>query len=351
MLTVVGARPQFIKAAPLSRELRKRATEVIVHTGQHYDDQMSEVFFRELGIPDPDVNLGVGSASQGVQTGRMMIELEPIVARELPDWVLVYGDTNSTLAGSLVAAKLHLPLAHVEAGLRSFDRNMPEEINRVVSDHLSSLTFCPTQTAAENLRQEGITKGVHLVGDVMHDIYLEQLEIVRERSQEFLASLGVEEFALATIHRAENTDNPARLTHILEGLSASRFPVLLPAHPRTSAALGRARLRPPENVRLMDPVGYLEMIALENAATVIVTDSGGVQKEAYFAGRPCVTVRDTTEWPETVSAGWNTLVGVNPEKLAQAVRYFRPTGPRPPCFGDGHAAEKIVSILCQDPPA
>jgi len=317
-----------------------------VHTGQHYDDMMSDVFFRELALPAPERNLGVGSGSHATQTGRMMIELEPVMLAERPDWVLVYGDTNSTLAGSLVAAKLHLPLAHVEAGLRSFDRLMPEEVNRVVSDHLSDLTFCPTETAVTNLAREGISDGVHLVGDVMYDVFLEHFMKARARRLRILAEPTLQDgFVLATIHRAENTDDPLRLSAIMEGLAGSGMPIIFPAHPRTKVALDAAAIPVASSVTLLQPLGYLDMVALEAAAEVIVTDSGGVQKEAYFAGTPCVTVRETTEWPETVKIGWNRLVGVSPALLSEAVRSFRPAGERPPYFGDGHAAEKIVSAL------
>lgn len=343
---MIGARPQFIKAAALSRALRTRFTEVLIHTGQHYDDTMSDVFFRELDLPTPDRNLGVGSGSHGAQTGKMMIELEPVVLAERPDWVLVYGDTNSTLAGSLVAAKLHVPIAHVEAGLRSFDRRMPEEVNRVVSDHLSDLKFCPTETGVRNLAKEGVMEGVHLVGDVMYDIFVEHLAIARGRRPAALDEPAFKKgFALATIHRPENTDEPSRLRTIIDGLAGSGLPVLFPVHPRTRAALEAARLPIPSTLKVIEPVGYLDMIALEDAADVIVTDSGGVQKEAYFVGKPCVTVRETTEWPETVDAGWNTLVGANATGLAEAVASFRPKGARPLCFGDGHAAEKILTVL------
>lgn len=346
VLSVVGARPQFIKAMPVSRFLRAKYQEVLVHTGQHYDDMMSDVFFRELALPAPERNLGVGSGSHATQTGRMMIELEPVMLAERPDWVLVYGDTNSTLAGSLVAAKLHLPLAHVEAGLRSFDRLMPEEVNRVVSDHLSDLTFCPTETAVTNLAREGISDGVHLVGDVMYDVFLEHFMKARARRLRILAEPTLQDgFVLATIHRAENTDDPLRLSAIMEGLAGSGMPIIFPAHPRTKVALDAAAIPVASSVTLLQPLGYLDMVALEAAAEVIVTDSGGVQKEAYFAGTPCVTVRETTEWPETVKIGWNRLVGVSPALLSEAVRSFRPAGERPPYFGDGHAAEKIVSAL------
>jgi len=301
IMSIVGARPQFIKAAPVSRVLRRTHQEVLVHTGQHYDDNMSEVFFRELEIPRPDVNLEIGSGPHGEQTGRMMGGIEKVALDIKPDWVLVYGDTNSTVAGALVAAKLHIKVAHVEAGLRSFDRRMPEEINRVLTDHVSDLLLCPTEVAITNLAREGIEHGVHLVGDVMYDAFLFNLEAARKRDG-ILKEMGLapDAFALATIHRAENADDPARLAAILEGIGQSGMDVILPLHPRTRGRLNGA---PPARIRIVDPVGYLDMLALEDAAAVIVTDSGGVQKEAYFLSKPCVTLRDRTEWTETVEAG------------------------------------------------
>ncbi len=327
----------------MSRALRRQHVDVLVHTGQHYDDNMSDVFFRELDIPEPEINLGVGSGPHGAQTGAMMAGLEKVALQVRPDWVLVYGDTNSTLAAALVAAKLHIPLAHVEAGLRSFDRRMPEEINRVLADHVSDLLLCPTEVAVRNLAREGIERGVHLVGDVMYDAFLFNLDQARQRDAA-VKKLGFVhgQFALATLHRAENTDDAARLRSILQGIDQSGLEVVLPLHPRT-----RARLEgpPPARIHVLDPVGYLEMLALEEAAAVIVTDSGGVQKEAYFLGKPCVTLRDSTEWTETVEAGWNVLVGGDSDHIAQAMRTFRPNGERPELFGDGHAAEKISELL------
>ena len=343
VLSVVGARPQFIKAAPVSRVLRQKHEEVLVHTGQHYDDNMSEVFFRELEIPHPDINLSVGSGSHGTQTAEMLKGLEKVVIDARPDLVLVYGDTNSTLAGALAAAKLHVKLAHVEAGLRSFDRRMPEEVNRVLTDHVSDLLFCPTDSARANLEREGIEHGVHVVGDVMYDAFLHNSEMARAKSKT-LERLGLlaGEFVLATVHRAENTDDQGRLQAILRGLAGSGRQVVLPIHPRTKAVLGDDSW---PSIRVIDPVGYLDMLALEDAAALIVTDSGGVQKEAYFMGKPCVTLRDSTEWTETVEAGWNVLVGSDPGRITEALRTFKPSGDRPALFGDGHAAEKIAGLL------
>ena len=346
VLTVLGARPQFIKAAPVSRVLRQHHQEFLVHTGQHYDDAMSDLFFRQLALPAPDVNLGVGSGSHGVQTGAMLAGIESVAAEQRPDWMLVYGDTNSTLAGALVAAKLHIPVAHVEAGLRSYDRRMPEEVNRVVADHLSTLLLCPTDTSVANLLREGISLGVQMVGDVMLDAYRQNLGVARG-SISILKDLGLaaQSYQLLTVHRAENVDEPSALAAILKGVGDSGLSTVFPVHPRTRAALqsGTAQVGP--NVVLIDPVGYLEMLVLEENAEVVVTDSGGVQKEAYFAGRPCITLRDTTEWTETVSAGWNVLVGTDPKKISDSMRGFRPEGHRPDLFGDGAAAERVVQAL------
>lgn len=343
ILTVVGARPQFIKAAPVSRVLRRTHEEILVHTGQHYDDNMSEVFFRELSIPEPDINLGVGSGSHGAQTGAMLAGLEKVVMDARPDWVLVYGDTNSTVAGALAAAKLHVRVAHVEAGLRSFDRRMPEEVNRVLADHVSDLLLCPTRVAVGNLAHEGIARGVHLVGDVMYDAFLFNVGAARTQSR-ILEKYGLQRggFALVTVHRAENTDDAERLRAIVEGLERSGLDVVIPLHPRTRSRLSESL---PPRIRVIEPVGYIDMLALEDAAEVIATDSGGVQKEAYFLGRPCVTLRDSTEWTETVAAGWNVLVGADVKKIAEAMRTFRPNGKRPDLFGDGHAAEKIAGLI------
>jgi len=346
--TIVGARPQFIKAAPVSRWLRLHHREVLIHTGQHYDDLLSEVFFRELEIPTPDYNLGVGSASHGRQTGEMLARVEEVLLEEKPDWVVVYGDTNSTLAAALAAAKLHIPVAHVEAGLRSYNRKMPEEINRVLTDHLSSLLFCPTDTAVRNLVREGITQGVHKVGDVMDDLALWGLEVAEQKST-ILETLGIEPggYLLATIHRPNNTDDPGNLSAIVSALNDVAETVIFPAHPRTQKALKHWGIHLNSNVRITEPVGYLDMLVLEKNARMILTDSGGVQKEAYILGVPCVTLREETEWVETVEAGWNILVGASRERIVEAVRNFNPTGERPPLFGDGHASQRIVEILMQ----
>jgi UDP-GlcNAc3NAcA epimerase len=325
ILTVVGARPQFIKLAPLSKILRENGiNEIIVHTGQHYDENMNDLFFKELEIPEPDYNLGIGSGNHGEQTGRMLIEIEKIILKENPDLVIVYGDTNSTLAGALAASKLHIKLAHVEAGLRSFNKRMPEEINRVLTDHVSDILFCTTQTAVENLKNEEITKGVYLVGDLMFDALLHFSKISDMKSN-ILERLNIKpkEYYLATIHRAENTDNYERLKNILTAFSKMDEMVVFPIHPRTRKMInyyGLDGLLENDNVKVIDPVGYLDMLKLEKNAKAILTDSGGVQKEAFWLKVPCITLRDETEWIETVNLGWNRLIGSNVEKILKAVR-------------------------------
>ena len=346
--SIVGARPQFIKAAALSRELRKHHQEILVHTGQHYDYTMSGVFFDGLDIPAPDVNLGVGSGPHGAQTGAMLAAIEGLLLARTPDRVLVYGDTNSTLAGALAASKLHLPVVHVEAGLRSFNRRMPEEINRVVADHLSDLLFCPSRTAVTNLAAEGITRGVHLVGDVMLDVLTWAKARANGKPPEILTrlDLGERRYLLATVHRSENTDDGRRLADILTALNALDEVVVFPVHPRTRKAIERAgenRLGP--HVRLVEPLGYFDMVGLSRHARLILTDSGGLQKEAYWLGVPCVTLRHETEWVETVTAGWNTLAGSDPEKILQAVRSFAPPASRPPLYGEGCVSARCVELL------
>jgi UDP-N-acetylglucosamine 2-epimerase len=346
VLSVVGARPQFVKAWVVGRALRRRHRETLLHTGQHYDDAMSRVFFDELAIPEPDLNLGVGSGRHGQQTGAMLAGIEAEIVARCPDWILVYGDTNSTLAGALAAAKLHVPVAHVEAGLRSFNRRMPEEVNRVLTDHVSTRLFCPTETAVRNLAREGITSGVDLVGDVMYDASLAALErtngAVLERH-----GLNAGTYVLATVHRAENTDDPERLDQIVRGLAELGRPVLWPLHPRTRDRLGSFR---PGNITMTEPFGYLDMLSAERSASTIVTDSGGVQKEAYILGVPCVTVRDETEWVETVETGWNSLAGADADRIVALANRPPPTGERPPLFGDGRAGDRIVALLERGPP-
>jgi UDP-N-acetylglucosamine 2-epimerase len=350
IVSVAGARPQFIKAAAFSRAVRERHDEVLVHTGQHYDPQMSAVFFEELALPAPDYHLGAGSAPHGRQTAQMLERLEPVLKREAPDRVVVFGDTNSTLAGALAAAKLGLPVAHVEAGLRSFVRDMPEEINRVVADHVSAYLFAPTETAVENLAREGIVRGVTLTGDIMYDALLLHAPAAAERSQA-LRDFALEPggYALATVHRAANTDDTSRLEAIFAALAMLREPVIVPLHPRAKAALLSTDIKVEPPVRIVEPAGYLDMLALEQGARVVLTDSGGVQKEAYLLAVPCVTLRDETEWPETLEGGWNVLAGADTERILAAAKRARPVTPPLPAFGDGHAAERMVTALEDDP--
>lgn len=353
IITVVGARPQLIKAATVSAALAAAGvTETLVHTGQHYDTEMSELFFEELGIPTPALNLGVRSTRHGEMTARMLEQLEPVLLDRSPDVVLVYGDTNSTLAGALAASKLNIPIAHVEAGLRSFNRRMPEEVNRVVTDHLATWLFAPTPTAVANLHAEGITgPGVVESGDVMYDVALAFGERARTR-RSTIDRLGLTDggYVLATVHRAENTDDPARLSAILTGLAeiALDLPVVLPLHPRTHAALVAEDLTRGSSLHLITPVGYLEMVSLEQHARVIVTDSGGVQKEAFFHRVPCVTVRDETEWVELVTSGWNRLCPpTSGAAVSAAVRAAMdaPTPAEVALYGDGNASKAIAQAL------
>jgi len=355
IVTVIGARPQFIKAATVSRALQAQGSvqEVIVHTGQHFDDQMSGIFFREMRLPRPAYELGIGGLAHGAMTGRMIEGIENVLIREKPDAVLVYGDTNSTLAGALAAVKLHIHLAHVESGLRSFNKLMPEEINRVLTDHAADLLFAPTRTAVDNLLREGLrSETIALVGDVMYDAALLFGDLAQERST-VLASLGVapRSYLLATVHRAENTDDPARLACVFDALAeiAADLPVILPLHPRTRNALDRTRRGAPQaGLRVIDPVGFLDMVMLERNARVIATDSGGVQKEAYFHRVPCVTLRAETEWVELLDAGVNRLAPPEGTRhIVDAIRAAAASSPRfaDALYGDGHAAEKIVHRL------
>jgi UDP-GlcNAc3NAcA epimerase len=358
-LTVIGARPQFIKAATVSRVFQStpNVTEILVHTGQHYDENMSEIFFTELEIPKPDYNLNIGSGNHGAQTGRMLEAIEKVLLSEKPDWVLVYGDTNSTLAGAIAAVKLHIRVAHIEAGLRSFNRKMPEEINRVLTDRASTLLFPPTEVAVKHLKQEGIAEEkIHLVGDVMYDAALFYSQKAENNSQIInCLKVNPNNYILATIHRAENTDNPKRLQAIFEALILinQEIKVILPLHPRTKNALARQGVleKISRNIQLIEPVGYLDMAILEKNARLIITDSGGVQKEAFFYSTPCITLREETEWVELVETGWNTLVSPNYDE-SEIYQYFQQclTTNKPKTvnlYGEGNSAEKIVNILQQ----
>lgn len=348
----MGARPQFIKAFPVSKRLREADTEILVHTGQHYDVEMSGVFFEELQIAEPDHDLAVGSGTHAEQTAAMLVGLERLISEESPDIVLVYGDTNSTLAGALAATKLHVPVAHVEAGLRSFDRRMPEEVNRVLTDHVSSLLFCPTDAAVHNLAAEGISDGVRLVGDVMVDTayhFRDRLDSLVDLPDELRLPGG--SYVLATIHRPSNTDDPAVLTRVVDALCDSPRPVIFPVHPRCEKNLREHglwdRLVGSETVVLSKPRGYLDMLKLMDGACVVATDSGGLQKEAYVFGVPCVTLRDTTEWVETVEAGWNVLVGADAKRILAALADPPRGKDHPDFYGDGTAAARVVDTIRQ----
>lgn len=353
VLTVVGARPQFIKASVVSAALKPVCDEVLVHTGQHYDKNMSAVFFEELNIPKPAYNLGVGSGTHGRQTGEMLIKIEEVIFKEKPDIMLVYGDTNSTLAGALAASKLHLPVAHVEAGLRSYNMRMPEEQNRVLTDHISTWLFCPTQTAKENLKKENITRGVDVTGDVMLDSVLHFLKIAKANPQKtaIFSQLGIEpkQYRLATLHRAETTDGGLdAICRIFDAFEKLPQPVIIPIHPRTRSLAEEAiRKRGYRNIRLTEPVGYLEMLLLTSSACQVLTDSGGLQKEAWFMEVPCITLRSETEWVETLEGSWNVLSSLETEDI---YRKATETVPDPSAresrpFGDGHASEHIATIL------
>ena len=360
IVSIIGARPQFIKAAPVSRAMADsgltagcRFREIICHTGQHYDTNMSQIFFDQLGIQPPRYNLGVRALSHGAMTGEMLGRIEKVLIEESPDWVLVYGDTNSTLSGALAAAKLDIPIAHVEAGLRSYNRKMPEEINRVLTDHMAKLLFCPTPTAMENLAGEGITEGVHLVGDVMYDAFLNVSKAARQQS-DICQNLHLlpGRYALATIHRQENTNDGNRLNNILSALqeiASTDCPVVLPLHPRTRVILSERGidLGRVDGLHILEPVGYLEMVALETKAGVILTDSGGIQKEAYFARVPCITLREETEWKELETLGVNQVVGTDREAIVGAYRRAcsRPYPQIENLYGEGCAAKKIVLAL------
>lgn len=347
ILSAVGARPQFIKAGPISKALKAHGIEeVLVHSGQHYDSNMSDLFFEELGLPEPARNLGIGSGTHASQTAAMLVGFEDAILHYKPDWVLVHGDTNSTLAAALAATKLGVKVAHNEAGLRSFNRSMPEEYNRILTDHCSDLMFCPTQRAFAQLRKEGIAEGVHYVGDVMYDCLLNYQDVAAKRNG-VMQALGLEEkqFVLVTIHRAYNVDQTDRLECIIRALANVKGPFVLPVHPRLKAKIEAFDIRFPSTVLMIEPIGYLDMLQLERSARIVVTDSGGVQKEAYMFATPCVTLRPETEWMETVEAGWNRITDVNVERIRDALSSHWWPSSRPEIFGNGQAAHSIADIL------
>ncbi|WP_315789074.1 non-hydrolyzing UDP-N-acetylglucosamine 2-epimerase [Fischerella sp. JS2] len=351
IVTILGARPQFVKASVVSCAFRQVGIEeIIVHTGQHFDARMSDIFFKDLDLPQPDYHLNIHSLNHGAMTGRMMEKIEELLLQNRPNWICVYGDTNSTLAGALVAAKLYIPLAHIEAGLRSFNREMPEEVNRVVTDHLAQLLFAPTPLAIECLQKEGIVQGIHLVGDVMMDAIL-TFKLKANNSSNILSKyqLNPQTFYLATIHRPSNTDNRDRLSSILKSLTELDLPVVFPIHPRTQAQVQKQGLDfylESSKILAIPPVSYLDMLVLESNCQGLITDSGGMQKEAYILGRPCFTMRNETEWKETVEAGWNKLV--QPETLKEAIANFIPPSQSPLFYGEGNAATKITEVLLNE---
>lgn len=355
LVTVVGARPQFIKAATISRLIKKEFSneidEHIIHTGQHYDSNMSKVFFKALKIPTPKVNLKISNSSHGEMTGRMILKLEEVFLKKKYDALLVYGDTNSTLSASIAASKIHLPIIHVEAGLRSFNMSMPEEINRILTDRVSSLLFCPTSEAMKNLKKEGLSKNSYNVGDVMYDASKFYSDLVDTNKVLKKFNLDRDNFILATIHREENTNNTKRLLSIINSLRilSEKYQIIFPIHPRTKKFIKLNKLEKKfKNIKLVDPLDYLDMVALEKTSRVIITDSGGVQKEAFFFGKPCITVRNETEWVETVQLGWNKLTGANKDEIINGVESFYANYPKASNakpYGNGHAAEKIIKSL------
>jgi len=351
IIAVVGARPNFIKIAPFASAIKNKKIFdfIIVHTGQHYDYEMSKFFFKELKIPVPDYNLNIGSAPHAIQTGKIMMGLEPIFIKEKPDIVVVFGDVNSTLAGALTAAKLNIKICHIESGLRSYDRRMPEEINRVLTDRISDFLFCPTKTAVNNLKKEGIIKGVYNTGDLMYDIFLENIKKIKKQP-EMLKKMGIspKDYLLLTIHRSSNTDNPKKLKEIIEIIIKSKENIIFPCHPRTKSKIKDLDLSKFNNIKIISPLGYLEMINLEKNAKKIITDSGGVQKEAYWLKAPCITLRDNTEWNETLKDKWNILVGFDKAKITKAISGFNPAGKQNRHFGSGNTAKKMVEILHEE---
>ena len=347
ILSIVGARPQFIKASQIFKRLSKDVKHVLVHTGQHYDNLLSDIFFKDLKIPEPEYNLGVGSGSHAFQTSKMMVEIESVVNSERPDLVLVYGDTNSTLAGALVSSKLRIKTAHLEAGLRSFNRSMPEEINRLLTDHCSSILFCPTKVALSNLEKEGITKEVYLTGDVMYDALMEYLPLAKTKSK-ILENLDIEtDFILLTLHRPQNVDDSFILLNILNSVSASGKDIIWPIHPRSKNTLVKNQLvkKVPSNIKIIDPVGYIDMLSLEYHSSKIATDSGGVQKEAYILEKPCITIRPDTEWVETIDDGWNVLVDTDSKKIKEEIINFNPKNKPNIDYGGGQASSNVCNLI------
>lgn len=348
--SVVGARPNFVKLAPVSKALRREFDEIIIHTGQHYDYEMNKIFFDELAIPEPDYHLDVGSGLQGHQTGEMIKRIEEVLTKEEPDFVLVFGDTNSTLAGALAAVKMNIRIGHVEAGLRSYNKAMPEEINRVLTDYCSNMLFCPTKTATENLKQEGITSGVHLTGDVMVDALEDAIEVAEKRSK-IIDELGLRSkgYHLATLHRAENTNDHGRMKRIVDAL-CEVSDLVFPCHPRTEKYLKQYDLweKLNDKVLVTKPMGYLDMLILEKKAKKILTDSGGVQKEAYILRVPCITLREETEWVETLEGGWNILVGTDHARIVDAARTVEPEGDKRSVFGGVGASDRIAKLIRAD---
>ena len=346
IISVVGARPQFIKLAILSKELRENHNEIIIHTGQHYDDNMSRYFFEEMQIAKPDYNLNIGSGSHGKQTAEMLIGLEDIFLHQKPDVVITFGDTNTTLATGLAATKLNIPVAHVEAGLRSHNREMPEEINRILTDHISDYLFAPTLTAMENIKSENLYGKPFLVGDVMYDSLLYYGKIAEQKSR-ILKNLKLKqkEYILLTLHRPYNVDNIQKLQNIFSALKQTKRFIVLPVHPRSRKMIESTNTIIPENISIIEPLGYLDFIFLQKHSEKIITDSGGIQKEAYLNGIPCITIRPETEWIETVKAGWNVLVGDKKDQLIENCLHFKPSHHRPRYFGDGNSSKKIISIL------
>jgi len=348
--TIIGARPQFIKEAPVALALREAFKEIIIHTGQHYDRNMSRIFFEDMAIPEPDYNLNIGSGLHGEQTGRMLAAIEEVLIKEKPEYVLVYGDTNSTIAGALAAVKLQIPVGHIEAGLRSFNRSMPEEINRIATDRIADHLFCPTEHAVSLLNKEGLEDNVFLTGDVMYDACLHFLPLSEKKSH-IVDSLGLadKEYLLLTIHRPSNTDDPKIFTGIMKAVAESPWPVVFPRHPRTKKVMGNSEIQQilskTKHLKIIEPVGFLDMLQLENHALKILTDSGGVQKEAFFLGKPCITLRTETEWVETVDAGYNIITGADPKKIVRAIRSFNPSHVRENFYGDGRAARKITDHI------